>query len=318
MSASRKSIGVVITTVADWANCTRLLTSLVVSSEPPDDIVIVNNSSSTPLQRELAQAPVRVRAIEAGAGLNVAFARDIGWRELSTDICVFVDDDNVFEAATIAHLRRAFSDPGTWAAAPVAILGTSDLIWCAGVERGRWLGHTRFLCAGRLREDADIPQNSLEFPNCFAVRREALEALHGFDHARFPMHFSEAEFFKRFRLAGFGAVHVVGTSAVRHLQRNAPQTGQGEMLRVALHGGSQRLRDTAAARVRFFRLYAKQPERLTLLGLGVPGWLLAVALRTFGSEGDLRLKLRVVGSLVRGTVDGFARLTPSSPVRTRA
>ncbi len=46
--------------------------------------------------------------VQAGLGISVAGARNVGWRDATSDLCIFIDDDNRVEHDTIAELARAF------------------------------------------------------------------------------------------------------------------------------------------------------------------------------------------------------------------
>ena len=112
-------------------------------------------------------------------------AKNVGWHECTSDLILFVDDDNIIDDSSVLHLVNLMnSDSSIGAMMPsVSYYGKRNLIWVyAPVFRpGKW----RMNLIGRnTLEDHPPPSDLMEvdaLPNAFIVRRSVLKEAGGFD-----------------------------------------------------------------------------------------------------------------------------------------
>ncbi len=105
-----------------------LLDSLSKRTRVPDEVIVVDNDP----QRSAHPEPIPglpLRIIYAGLGLNPTAARNVGWRSTSSDLCFFIDDDNVVEPEAIDHLALVFEDREVGFAGPLIYSGDEAIIW---------------------------------------------------------------------------------------------------------------------------------------------------------------------------------------------
>jgi glycosyltransferase involved in cell wall biosynthesis len=152
------------------------LHSLLAQTRPPDEILVINNAS-TDATRAVAEAVPRVRVVdEPRKGLVVA--RETGRLMASGDVLVYVDADCRAPLTWLARVERRFlADPGLLAlSGPYRFY---DWDWW-----GRLLIRaydytlapaTQFLVKYLLR------MGTIFYGGNFAVRREALARIGGFD-----------------------------------------------------------------------------------------------------------------------------------------
>src|SRR5271169_3009077 len=143
-----RTIAVVIPTFRRSTLLKALLGSLREGSRIPDEVIVVDNDP----ERSAYPDPVPglvVRVVHVGLGLNLAGARNAGWRSADSDLCVFIDDDNVVEREAISELARPFDSSQIGFAGPVIYAGDTGAVWCGGIRRSGWTGVTRCLLRGR-------------------------------------------------------------------------------------------------------------------------------------------------------------------------
>jgi cellulose synthase/poly-beta-1,6-N-acetylglucosamine synthase-like glycosyltransferase len=173
-------------------------------------IVVVNNSRVPIRSNDL---PVPVELIECGAGVNVSRARNVGWRACSSDIILFVDDDNVLGEGCIPALQSALLHDSVGMAAPLLYsLHTPSRLLSPGTTRSMLTTRTR---AVKPPPGSPTTWDILDQPSCYAVRRTALETIGGFDEVHFPMHYEEADLAARLRATGWRIV-ATSNASVHH------------------------------------------------------------------------------------------------------
>ena len=200
-----------------------LLVSLSRGTRVPDEVIVVDNDP----EQSAHPAPVaglNVRVLHAGLGISLAGARNAGWRSAGSDICFFIDDDNIVDADAVGALAEACHDSTVGLAAPVVFAGDSGTIWCAGITRSLWTGQTRCILGGESDAPADSVWDTDDMPDAFAVPRTVLERLDGFDETHFPIHYDESDFTARIRSLGLHNV-VVGNArgAALRMGRDKPR-----------------------------------------------------------------------------------------------
>jgi GT2 family glycosyltransferase len=211
-------LSVVIPTRNRPADLRDLLESLQACVPPPDEIVVADDYQEADVLGELrAGFPgvVFVRLPERG---YMTAARNAGAWRAGGQFIFFVDDDNVVDSDCIRLcLEAAESDP------TLGVVGAKTLyhadpsrISFAGAKVGP-LALARTTMVGLNEVDGPPYQTLYEVdatPNVFLVRREAFEAVGGFDEA-IRHTWSEADFGERVRRLGYRVV-VEGRAKVWH------------------------------------------------------------------------------------------------------
>lgn len=298
------SVSVIIPTFKRWDKIASLVESLEAGARLPDEVLIINND---PEQRgPKIESGLPITIFDAGLGLNLAGARNIGWRAAKTTICVFIDDDNVVGNDTIERFSEAFGDDlSLGLIAPLICSGMDSSVWCAGVSRSMVTTKTSFPYRGvsidRLATAKQWPTD--DAPDAFAVRREALEQIGGFNDVDFPFHYDEADLCARLRLNGF---KTAVDSSVR-VWHDLPGdfNVRTEFVRSLALGGTERITAMVRSRVRFHKKYSRGVTKLTALGLFIPIWAGLVFLSTFGalSRSDYN---KLINAVIRGLQEGYA------------
>ena len=291
-----------------------LVESLMSGTRRPDEVVVVDNAPKQADRdpgREFFDA---VQVIDAGLGLNVAAARDLGWRASRSDLVLFIDDDNTVAPGALATLEAFAGEPLVGMLAPVIYsAGAPDRVWCGGVSRSMWTTHTRFLHHGAVRLPAGRSWDTLDMPNAFAVPRPVLEAVGGFDVENFPFHYEEADLGERIRRRGLRAI-VVRDAAVYHqvdIGTSAGGRPGRELARAVTRDGAGRVRALSRSRVRFHWRYSRGLQRAVSLGIFIPAWLLISSADTLLAQVPLRQRAQAVWELWRGALDGIRTLSPT-------
>jgi len=304
-------LGVVIVTFGRTHHLHQLLESLAVGTYLPDEVVVVNNSPVDRLVPSafdgLLQCPVRI--IEFGGGLNVAAARNAGAAALSSDVILFIDDDNLVDKRLCEHLVATFEkSPEVPAAGPLMRSLRSGRIWCAGVRHQPWTGHTVFVGSAEEDWDDSWPRTSPDLPNCYALRSEVFSALGGFDERLFPFHFEEADLGARlYELTG--KEFMIVPSAVTY-HDVADQASSGSVLLKGLRqGGNPRVRQIARSRVLFFGTHTRSVARRLLLLASLPLWASLVSVSALRQSAPWSERRKAVVQLWIGLIDGYRRLT---------
>jgi GT2 family glycosyltransferase len=302
MAAAHPSVAVVIPTFRRPEMLQSLLESLSRGRRVPNEVIVVNNDPSESAA-PAAVAGMNVCVVEAGLGLSVAGARNAGWRASTTDLVVFVDDDNVVEPDAIANLAGAFDADGIGLAGPVIFAGDTGTVWCGGIRRSPWTGHTKNLLGGRtvLPDEPDWPTEDM--PDAFAVPRRVLVDIDGFDDQRFPMHYEEADLGARIRALGLRTV-VVRDAAVRHYGWVGLSPG-GALVRATASHGQERARQMAVSRIRFHMDHSRGLQRLSTVGIFIPIWAIVTCLGCLVAPSPLPTRRATIKALAAGLTAGY-------------
>lgn len=300
-----ETVAVVIPTYRRPEGLQALLVSLNEGTRVPDEVIVIDNDPQGSASPEpLPALPLRV--VHAGLGLNLAGARNLGWRSTSSSVCVFIDDDNAVEAEAIDQLARVFEDRDIGLAGPVIFTGDEAVIWCAGICRSPWTTRTIWPLHGESHLPDALTWPTEDMPDAFAVPRTVLEALDGLDEERFPFHYDEADLGARIRALGLRGV-VVRDARVRHYSRVNLTIGD-TMVRATILNGPDRARWFARNRIRFHALHYRGLERLCALGVFVPLWTLVTGVACLRVAGPWRIRVVAARAIVAGTVDGYREL----------
>ena len=299
------TVAVIIPTFRRPEMLRSLLLSLSEGTRIPDEVVVVDNDP----QGSASPAPIPdldVRVIHAGLGLSVAGARNAGWRATTSDVAIFIDDDNVVEKGTIAALLRAFETGDVGLVGPVIYAGDHGTIWCGGIRRTRWTGQTHCLFNGA--SDVPVQPNwpTEDMPDAFAVPRAVLEEVGGFDDHRFPIHYEEADLGVRIRNRGLRAI-VVRDAMVRHYGWVGFSPGKALVRATASHG-EERARQMSLSRIRFHMLHSRGVERLAIVGLFIPLWAILTVVACLPVDAPLRIRMATVRAIGAGAAIGYGEI----------
>ena len=255
-----RTVAVVIPTFRRSEMLNALLRSLREGSRVPDEVIVVDNDPERSANPDPIPGLV-VRVVHVGLGLNLAGARNAGWRHADSDLCAFIDDDNVVERNAISELARAFDAADIGFAGPVIYAGDTGLVWCGGIRRSAWTGVTRCLLRGKSVLPSTTTWHTDDMPDALAVPRPVLEAVNGFDDQRFPFYYDEADLATRIRARGWQTI-VVRDARVRHYGWVGISPGAAAAQAVAMHSAS-RARQMGLSRVRFHMRHSRGLRRLS-------------------------------------------------------
>ena len=311
------SLGVVIPTYNGVSNVNRLLDSLARGERLPDEIAIVENS---PVLRDSfldVGIPGNARIISLGAEHNVSAARNAGAAAVTTDIVLFLDDDNVADPGLCSNLVRLFEhNSEIYAAGPLMRSLSTGKIWCAGVRRLPLTGQTIYIGYGTDDWDETWSRNTAELPNCFAVRRDAFNSIGGFDSRLFPINFEEADLAARLK-EQFGSGFLVEPRAVVYHDVAEHMTVGSVLLRSLRHGGHERVRTLSRSRILYFGIHRHSRIRTLLLLASVPMWAALVSADGMRQPATWLERACAVGQLWVGVVQGYGRLLTTWAAHSR-
>ncbi|MGO9854927.1 MAG: glycosyltransferase family 2 protein [Acidimicrobiales bacterium] len=279
-----------------------LLRSLREGSRVPDEVIVVDNDPERSANPDPIPGLV-VRVVHVGLGLNLAGARNAGWRHADSDLCAFIDDDNVVERNAISELARAFDAADIGFAGPVIYAGDTGLVWCGGIRRSAWTGVTRCLLRGKSVLPSTTTWHTDDMPDALAVPRPVLEAVNGFDDQRFPFYYDEADLATRIRARGWQTI-VVRDARVRHYGWVGISPGAAAAQAVAMHSAS-RARQMGLSRVRFHMRHSRGLRRLSSAGVFIPGWMMWTMAACLLADGSWRDRLATVRAIGAGTFTGY-------------
>lgn len=297
------SLALIVPTFRRADQVAALLQSVDRGTVVPAEIVVVDNDPSP----AGTDAWGDVMLIQAGLGLNLAGARNRGWRATRSEVCLFLDDDNIVEEDTLVLLQNAMSAPDIGMAGPVIYDADRRVVWSAGISRSMWTTKTRHLyCTSALPPATTWPTDDM--PDAFAIPRRVLERVGGFDEQQFPFHYDEADIGQRIRALGYRAI-VVREARVWHGGGTAASTAGGQaaaVIRAFQLSGPRRVSLMSRARVRFHRKYSRGIQRVVATGVFAPIHAFLISVACLRQPVRLALRLRVVKALFQGLVEGFA------------
>lgn len=180
----------------------------------PLELVVVADRAGLDAIADLPFAP-RIRTALQEAP-NISAARNAGVAMAAGEICAFLDDDAVPEPTWAGRLAAALARPGV-AAATGHVLGRNGISLQWGTQAVTALAGERTLAApgaGAQRPEL-APGEALKLLGTnFAVRRDTLQSLGGFDPA-YRFCFEDTDLSLRLAQAGLAAVAVPG-AVVHH------------------------------------------------------------------------------------------------------
>ncbi|HUE06862.1 MAG TPA: glycosyltransferase [Acidimicrobiales bacterium] len=301
-STRNGDVAVVIPTFRRPELLRRLVETVRSGNRVPDEIVVVDNDPERSV--DPLDLPPGVQVVYGGFGMNVAAARNAGWRASKADVCIFIDDDNEVDEGCIGALVSACLDERVGIAGPVIYSGDEGTIWCASLAFSRWTGLTRCVGIGETEPPDPGPRwPTAGMPDAFALRRDVLERVNGLDEIVFP--FCGEEFDLNRRVGALGLERIVVRDAhVRHYGNVSEDPGE-QLVRGTMHHGPQRARIMARARVRLHRRHSQGLARWSTLVLFVPLWACASALLCLKVKAPLRARLQTVRAIASGMLEGY-------------
>lgn len=295
------SFCLVVVTVGNDYNVSRLLESVRRTAEFPLRIIVVDNGSepSSAVQRACDGI---ARYYWHGGGISVSSARNAGLQLAGdSDLVFFLDDDNEVESGWQRAVVDTFATQAiVGAVAPVILRGNSGEIWCAGVSRSRWSGRTRFRTEVPLGPPGYDGWDTMDLPDACVVRTGLIQAIGGYDEGRFPMHREEADLTCRILEHGW-SVRVAREFRVRHFIEQTP-TVKAELQRIVGKDGLERVELWSRSRALFHRRHSFGIERLATLCVGLPSWF-AVVVWGIASSRNLP-RFSVLVAVMRGLARG--------------
>ena len=175
------TIAIVIPTLGRAAALERCLVGLRDGHRLPDEVVVVDQSDAISIEavvRRLDSGWTNLRRI-ASPSLGVSHARNLGWRSATSSIVAFTDDDCVPDQGWLAAVDQALADDPTLDATTGRVLGLGPEVAGLHAVSSRIDEHDRTYAGRTLPWRVGTGGN-------LAVRREAIEHVHGFDQRLGP------------------------------------------------------------------------------------------------------------------------------------
>jgi GT2 family glycosyltransferase len=302
---AQPTVAVVIPTFRRPEMLQTLLVSLSQGLRIPDEVIVVDNDLNRSARPDVVPG-LPICVIHAGLGISVAGARNAGWRAASSDVVVFIDDDNVVEPDAIGQLVDALRPGGIGLAGPVIFAGDQGTVWCAGIRRSPWTGRTHNLLGGGALSSERSEWHTEDMPDAFAVPRVVLTEVGGFDDQTFPIHYEEADLGARIRALGLRTI-VVRDAAVRHYGWVGVSPGRA-LVRATMSHGEARARQMALSRIRFHARHSRGLQRLSTVGVFIPLWALVTCLGCLPVEAPMRERWATIRAVGAGAVTGYREL----------
>jgi GT2 family glycosyltransferase len=150
------------------------------------DSVVVVDDSEDPVDLTKDFDSINLKQIFQDQRTFISKAKNIGWRNLTSEYVYFIDDDNVIGEETIAPVLEVISRSKSIGAVMPAVLYKSrpDLVWvyATPLSSRKRLKHELI---GRNEARNSALENRLlntdALPNASIVRRNALQSVDGFD-----------------------------------------------------------------------------------------------------------------------------------------
>ncbi|WP_420453615.1 glycosyltransferase family 2 protein [Ilumatobacter sp.] len=175
----------------------------------PDEFVVVVDGGDEGVVEQVDGVATTVAVARAGP----AAARNVGVRSTTSEVVLFVDSDVVVRPDIVAAVRDALDRTDADDLRPDAVVGSYDDRPAAGTTVSRF----RNLLHHWTHQRAGGPAHTF-WGACGAVRREAFDAVGGFDEAYRDATIEDIELGERLVRAGY-RIEVVPSIQVTHLKR---------------------------------------------------------------------------------------------------
>lgn len=186
LTSEKGRVGIVIPTHNRYDKLRALLASIQHWKTSEVDSVVVVDDSDELVDLTKDFDSINLKQIFLGRRTFISRAKNIGWRNLTSEYVYFIDDDNVISEQTIAPVLGIISGSDSIGAIMPAVLYKSrpDLVWVYATPLAPRRGLKHRLI-GRNEVRNPILENRLlntdALPNASIVRRKALESVDGFD-----------------------------------------------------------------------------------------------------------------------------------------
>ena len=185
------------------------LMSVARQERPPDELIIVDNasrdSSADVAEKVVKDLGLAAKILRQENNLGCCGGNNVGWRNSTSDVVVFLNPDTELTPRFLSEILIPLtSDP------KVGIVGCK--IYYPGTTVLQHAGACIF-SNGRTEHFGAGKEDCAEYSNprecdyvtgaAFAVRREILELLNGFDEDFFPAYYEEVDLCTRARAQGW-------------------------------------------------------------------------------------------------------------------
>ncbi|MCX7013728.1 MAG: glycosyltransferase family 2 protein [Candidatus Sumerlaeota bacterium] len=205
------------------------LEALANNGSPEKELLIIDNASKDSTIELIQSRFPHVRLIVNPANFGVAGGWNQGWRETGGEIVVFLNPDVTVTPGWLRAIQETFAARAEADVVGIKLLyPNGNMIQHAGAGL-RPNGETFH----RGWNETDHGQyDAIEPVDCvtgaaWAVRREALQRLGGFDEDYYPAYFEEVDFCARVRARGRQVLYVPAAAAYHHeaatLRRDSPE-----------------------------------------------------------------------------------------------
>jgi GT2 family glycosyltransferase len=148
--------------------------------------VVVVDDSDEPADLTKDFDSINLKQIFLSRRSFISQAKNIGWRNLTTEYVYFIDDDNVIGEQTIGSVFGIISRSKSIGALMPAVLYKSrpDLVWVYATPLSSRKGLKHELIGRNEARNSSLENRLLNtdaLPNASIVRRKALESVDGFD-----------------------------------------------------------------------------------------------------------------------------------------
>lgn len=211
-------VSVIVVCTNELYHIRRCLPALLAQVYPSYEVIIVDNVStdgSRDYVKALCAQDARLRLIENDANLGYVGANNVGFAHAQSDILVIVNPDTEPDQHWLTELVRPLAEPEVGlTTSKIVMMHDRGVINTCGNEMNitslvvcRGLGRP----ATEYTEQADVMAVS---GAAFAIRRDVLEQIGGFDPSFF-IYYEDTDLSLRARLAGYRCVYVP-TSIIAH------------------------------------------------------------------------------------------------------
>jgi GT2 family glycosyltransferase len=211
------TVAVVIPTLGPFERATSLATALRTTNRTVAEVAIVVTGAAERPHTVTTTAGTTILPVQER--LPVSMARNLGANAVSSELILFIDDDNSAQPSMVDRLsdfmeaHKSCVAVGPWQ----YLQDDRGKLACAGAIHPR-VGPTRMLrprLAPSERADGRVSRCS-SIPNAFMVRRSQFLAVAGFDAGSFPMDFEESDLQQRLVVRFGGFIACVGSASVYH------------------------------------------------------------------------------------------------------
>jgi GT2 family glycosyltransferase len=196
-----------------------VVASVARSNYPDQEVIIVDNGLSPGIIDivRAAASGFSLRFVGSGINLGVSAARNLGAKNASGQVLLFLDHDVLLGPGSVERLVDAVLSDRTLAVAGPLIRYAEDpsKIW--------WSGGTVLLPSGRVKMLNDDPGEWIRYtdsiPSVLTVRRDVYDKLGGFDE-KFFVGFEDADFCFRTINLGYRCACICSAEAYHFIPLN--------------------------------------------------------------------------------------------------